>query len=117
MRTHVLTGGGGVRLAVHEYGAANGKAIVLIHGFSQSHHVWSKQFQSLLAEEFRLVCPDNRGHGMSEKRLGTEHYTEADRWAEDVQAILGGLALSRPILVGWSWFNRELAAFTRQHGG
>jgi pimeloyl-ACP methyl ester carboxylesterase len=121
MRTHALTGGGGVQLAVHEYGISSGPAIVLIHGFSQSHHVWSKQFQSVLAQEFRLVCPDNRGHGMSEKPLGAEHYTEADRWAEDVQTILAGLALRRPVLVGWSYggfiINDYLARYGQAHIG
>jgi pimeloyl-ACP methyl ester carboxylesterase len=110
MPTRAVTGGGGVQLAVHEYGTASGKAIVLIHGFSQSHLIWSKQYGSPLAEEFRLICPDNRGHGTSEKPLAAEHYTEADGWAEDVHAVIAGLGLRNR-------FNRELAAFTRQHAG
>ena len=100
MPRHTITGGGGLKLAVHEYGRPDGKAILLIHGFSQCHLSWVKQIQSALAEEFRLVCVDIRGHGMSEKPVAPENYTDADKWAADVHAILEGLALRKPILVG-----------------
>ena len=103
MPIHTITGGGRLQLAVHEYGQPHGKPILLIHGFSQCHLAWSKQFQSSLADEFRLVCPDNRGHGMSEKPTTSEHYTQGELWAEDVHAIITGLALHKPILAGWSY--------------
>jgi non-heme chloroperoxidase len=103
MPIHTVTGGGGLHLAVHEYGQPHGKPILLLHGFSQCHLVWSKQYQSPLADEFRLVCPDNRGHGMSAKPLALDHYTQADLWADDVQAVITGLALQKPILAGWSY--------------
>src|SRR4030095_351178 len=67
MPIHTIIRGGGLQLAVPEYGQPHGKAILLIHGFSACHLGWSKQYQSPLADEFRLVCLDNRGHGMSEK--------------------------------------------------
>jgi non-heme chloroperoxidase len=70
MSIHTITGGGGLQLAVHEYGQPHGKPILLIHGFTQCHMVWSKQYHSALADEFRLLCCDNRGHGMSAKPLG-----------------------------------------------
>jgi len=103
MQIHKITGGAGLQLAVHEYGEPHGKSIVLIHGFSQSHIAWCKQYQGPLADEFRLVCPDIRGHGMSEKPLAIDHYTEGESWADDVQAIIAELDLHKPILVGWSY--------------
>jgi len=65
--------------------------------------VWSKQYDSVLADEFRLLCIDNRGHGMSEKPLGLEHYTQDDLWAADIHAIITDLELRNPILAGWSY--------------
>src|SRR5262245_10961676 len=62
-----ISGGGGLRLAVHEFGPPEGKPIVLIPGINQCSLAWLKQYRSALAEEFRLVCLDLRGHGMSEK--------------------------------------------------
>ena len=103
MPVHKITGGGGVQLAVHEYGQPRGKPILLIHGFCQCYLVWAGQYQSPLADEFRLICLDSRGHGMSDKPTASEQYTEAERWADDVQAVIAGLALRKPILVGWSY--------------
>jgi non-heme chloroperoxidase len=103
MSIHTITGGGGLQLAVHEYGQPHGKPILLIHGFTQCHMVWSKQYHSALADEFRLLCCDNRGHGMSAKPLGLEHYTQDELWADDIHAIITGLALRKPILAGWSY--------------
>jgi len=103
MQTHRISGSGGLQLAVHEYGEAGGRPLLLIHGFSQCHLSWCKQYQSSLADEFRLVCPDLRGHGMSEKPLSIDHYTDGELWADDVHAIISGLDLNKPILVGWSY--------------
>ena len=103
MPIHNIIGGGGTHLVVHEYGPSEGKPIILIHGISQCYLVWSKQYRSALAEEFRLVCLDLRGHGMSEKPTALEHYTQPQLWADDVTAVIKTLALYKPILVGWSY--------------
>src|SRR5712691_8998109 len=103
MPIHTMTGGRRLKLAMHDYGHSHGKPILLIHGFTQCHMVWSKQYQSALADEFRLLCIDNRGHGMSEKPLGLEHYTQDELWADDIHTIITGLALRKPILAGWSY--------------
>lgn len=34
---HTISGGGGLQLAVHEYGQPDGKPILLIHGLNQCH--------------------------------------------------------------------------------
>jgi len=116
MPIHTIPGGGGVRLAVHDYGQPQGKPILLIHGFSQCHLGWVKQYQSPLADEFRLVCLDNRGHGMSEKPMALDQYTDADRWAEDVHAVITGLALRKPILAGWSYGGYIINDYLAQYG-
>lgn len=103
MPTHMIPGGGGLKLAVHEYGRANGPAIVLLHGFNQCQFAWIAQMHGALAKEFRLILPDNRGHGMSEKPLEPEHYTDSQRWADDLHAIISELKLHKPVLVGWSY--------------
>jgi pimeloyl-ACP methyl ester carboxylesterase len=77
MRTHDVTGGGGLRLHVREWGKADGPLILFIHGWSQYHLSWAAQYESPLTEEFRLVALDLRGHGMSEKPLEAEHYVDA----------------------------------------
>jgi pimeloyl-ACP methyl ester carboxylesterase len=114
--THTVTGGGGLRLHVREWGPATGRPILLIHGWSQNHLCWSKQYESGLAEEFRLVACDLRGHGMSEAPLEPEHYTDAGLWADDVAAIVDQLELDQVVLVGWSYGAFVICDYIRAHG-
>ena len=88
---------------MREWGQADGPPILFIHGWSQNHLCWAKQYESALADEFRLVAYDLRGHGMSEAPLEPEHYTDGELWADDVAAIIDQLGLDRPVLVGWSY--------------
>jgi non-heme chloroperoxidase len=116
MTIHTVQGGGGLRLHVREWGRPDGPPILFIHGWSQSHLCWAKQYQSALAEEFRLVAYDLRGHGMSEAPLEPGHYTDAKLWADDVAAIIEQLGLDRPVLVGWSYGGFIICDYLRAHG-
>lgn len=106
----------GVRLHVREAGPEMAPAILFIHGWSQSWLSWKGQFESELAERFRLVSFDLRGHGMSDEPREPEAYTEARRWADDVDALITGLDLDRPILVGWSFGGYVTCDYIRAHG-
>jgi pimeloyl-ACP methyl ester carboxylesterase len=116
MKIHTVRGGGGLRLHVREWGRADGRPILLIHGWSQNHLCWSKQYESVLADEFRLVAYDLRGHGMSEAPLDSEHYTQGELWADDVAAIVHDLQLDRIVLVGWSYGAFVICDYLRAHG-
>jgi non-heme chloroperoxidase len=115
-RIHTVRGGGGLRLHVREWGRGDGPPILFIHGLSQSHLCWAKQYQSPLAGEFRLVAYDLRGHGMSEAPLEAEHYSDGRLWADDVAAIIQQLRLDRPVLVGWSYGGFIICDYLRAHG-
>lgn len=116
METHEVRGGDGLRLHVREWGRAELPPIVLIHGWSQNHRCWQKQFDSPLADEFRIIAPDLRGHGMSEAPLGAEHYTDARLWADDIAAVIRQLGLDRPVLVGWSYGGYVMCDYLRANG-
>jgi pimeloyl-ACP methyl ester carboxylesterase len=116
MTTHTVRGGGGLRLHVREWGRADGPPILFIHGWSQSHLCWAKQYESALADEFRLVAYDLRGHGMSQAPLEPEHYTDGRLWADDLAAIIDQLGLERPVLVGWSYGGFVICDYLRAHG-
>ena len=111
-----MRGGGGLRLHVREWGNADGPPILFIHGWSQNHLCWAKQYESALADEFRLVAYDLRGHGMSEAPLEPEHYTDGELWADDVAAIIDELGLDRPVLVGWSYGAFVICDYVRAYG-
>ena len=76
METHQVRGGNGLRLHVREWGRQDSPPILFIHGWSQNHLCWQRQYDSRLADEFRIVALDLRGHGMSEMPSGAEHYTD-----------------------------------------
>ena len=116
MKTHTVRGGGGLRLHVREWGKADGPPILFLHGWSQNHLCWVKQYESALADEFRLVACDLRGHGMSEAPLEPEHYTDDRLWADDVAAIIDVLRLERPVLVGWSYGAFVICDYVRAYG-
>jgi non-heme chloroperoxidase len=116
MRTHTVRGAGDVRLHVREWGPHGGTPIVLIHGISQSHQCWTRQYDSSLVDEFRLVAYDLRGHGMSEAPTDAASYTDGRKWADDLAAVIDHLGLDRPVLVGWSYGAFVIGDYLRVHG-
>jgi len=116
MKIHSVIGGGGVKLHVRECGKTDAPAILFIHGWSQNHLCWRRQFDSGLADEFRLVAFDLRGHGMSEMPLQAENYTNPHAWAEDIAAIVDELGLRPLVLVGWSYAGFIICDYIRAFG-
>lgn len=117
METHSVTGGGGIDLRVDETGNPDGRPVLFIHGYSQSRLCWTRQIESDLADEFRLVAIDNRGHGRSDKPEGA--YADPALWAEDIQSVIEDLGLDQPVLVGWSYggliISDYLAEYSDEH--
>jgi pimeloyl-ACP methyl ester carboxylesterase len=114
MRTRSVTGGGGVEIHVEEHGPRDAHPILLIHGFSQSRLAWTPQFESALADDYRLVAMDCRGHGASDTPDDRDAYRDSALWADDVQAIVADL--DRPTLVGWSYGGLVVADYLATHG-
>ena len=114
MRTHTVTGGGGVRLHVEEAGDPAGQPVLFLHGFSQCRLAWGTQLASDLADDLRLVAPDLRGHGLSDKPR--DAYGDPRLWADDVRAVIEALGLERPILVGWSYAGLVIGDYLRAYG-
>ncbi len=114
--TRRIAGGGGLELSVYECGKSAGPGILFIHGFCQSHLAWSHQFESVLAEEFKLVALDLRGHGMSDKPPGPDNYTKGQFWADDIAAVIARLDLQKPNLVAWSYGGYVLCDYLQRYG-
>lgn len=116
MQTHTVAGGGGLKLHVREWGPPAAAAIVFVHGWSQNHMCWSKQYHSPLADKFRLIAMDIRGHGQSEAPLAAENYATGDLWADDIKNVIEVLRLDRPVLVGWSYAGLIISDYIRKYG-
>jgi len=70
--------------------------------------------RSDLAEDYRLVALDLRGHGLSDKPR--EGYADSRAWADDVNAAVQALELERPILCGWSYGPLVILDYIRHYG-
>ena len=114
MKGQFVTGGGGTKLHVWEAGNPQGKPILFIHGLSQCGLCWKKQLNSDLANDFRLLALDIRGHGLSETPQGA--YTDTQLWADDVQAVITELGLDQPVLSGWSYGGEIICDYLRHYG-
>lgn len=100
----------GVRLMVAERPGA-GRPIVLLHGLFQSHLAWLDLWDEPALAGFHLVAPDLRGHGGSDKPDQPDAYRQADRWAGDIEQLISGLGLVRPIVVAWSYGGRVIGDY------
>jgi pimeloyl-ACP methyl ester carboxylesterase len=103
MEIATVTGGGGTKLHVREWGRKDAPPILFVHGWSQHHLCWRAQYESGLADEFRLVAVDLRGHGMSDRPESVEAYTTGELWAADIKAIIEQRELINPVLTSWSF--------------
>jgi len=85
----------GVRLACRVEG--QGPPLLLLHGLGGSQDDWRRQVPAF-AQRYRVIVPDLRGFGDSERR---EPFT-VQQHARDVAALLGALGIPRAHVVGLS---------------
>jgi pimeloyl-ACP methyl ester carboxylesterase len=92
---------GGTNFRVHDEGT--GDPVLLLHGFPDSHRVWRHQIPVLQAAGYRVIAPDLRGFGGSDKPVGVETYG-LGLLIGDVNGILDALGVAGPVhLVGHDW--------------
>ncbi|MEO8136297.1 MAG: alpha/beta fold hydrolase, partial [Betaproteobacteria bacterium] len=106
----------GVEISVREWGNPDGWTILFVHGLAQSHLSFLPQFASRLGDRYRLLAYDLRGHGESAKPLDPSFYNDGRRWADELAAVIDGMAAAMPILVGWSLGGRVLRQYLVHSG-
>ncbi len=107
----------GLTLAAQAQGNPAAAEILFIHGLRQSRLSWDKQFADPALANLRLIRFDLRGHGDSDKPSSPDAYADADRWGNDVAAVIAAAKLRRPVLVGWSLGGFVAGAYLRACGG
>jgi non-heme chloroperoxidase len=88
----------GVTLHYASQGPRTGPAVIMIHGYSDSWFSFSRVLP-LLSPELRVIAPDMRGHGDSDRPPGG--YRVADM-ADDVIRLMEALSVPKAVLVGHS---------------
>jgi pimeloyl-ACP methyl ester carboxylesterase len=93
---------GGVGLHVDVWGPEEGPAVVLLHGFPDTGRLWTKQVPALTAAGYRVIVPDQRGYGQSDKPADVEAYNLLFL-ASDVSTVMDAAGVARAHVVGHDW--------------
>ena len=90
--------------------------LVLVHGWVETSELWHRQVEGL-ADDFRIVIYDHRGHGLSEDARDGDYSLEA--LAADLQLVLEATTVEGdlPIVAGHSMGAMTLAAWGQAHRG
>jgi len=93
-----VTAHDGVRLHYEE--AGSGVPVVFVHEFAGDWRSWEAQLR-YFSRSYRCITYSARGYLPSEVPKSVDSYSQ-DHWREDIRAIVDGLKLDRPHVVGLS---------------
>lgn len=91
----------------------SGQPIVFHHGWPLSSDDWDAQIMFFLAQGYRVIAHDRRGHGRSSQ---TATGNEMDTYAADVAELVAHLDLRDAIHVGHSTGGGEATRYVAKHG-
>jgi pimeloyl-ACP methyl ester carboxylesterase len=89
-------------VGIHYEVSGEGRPVVLLHGFPDSGRLWRNQVPALVDAGFKVIVPDQRGYGASDKPAGVEAYNIL-YLAGDVGAVLADAGVERAHVVGHDW--------------
>lgn len=100
----------GTVLHAEVLGPADAPTLVFVHGYGLSQHAWHYQRRDL-ADRFRLVCYDQRGHGASQLAASGDY--SMDALGRDFAAVVAAtVPAGRPLVaVGHSMGGMSLLAY------
>ena len=91
---------GGIELHVAECG--EGPLVVCCHGFPELWYSWRHQLPVLAAAGYRVVAPDQRGYGASDRPEAIEAY-DIVHLGDDILGLFDALDTERAVVVGHDW--------------
>ena len=91
----------GIEMNVALAGPEDAPPVILMHGFPESHRTW-REVAPRLGDRLRLVMPDLRGFGDSDRPQEVEAYA-TDTLVADIFALADALGIDRFALVGHDW--------------
>jgi len=101
----------GVRIHYLDKGA--GEPVILIHGFGANLDVNWAGIINRLAQDYRVIAIDNRGHGRSHKPHETEDY--GIEMVNDVVRLMDHLKIKKAHIVGYSMGALISGKFLAEH--
>ena len=92
----------GIHLNVAEAGPEDGPLVILLHGFPESWYGWRHQIDPLARAGYRVVAPDQRGYGGSDKPAGVASY-RLDALVADLVGLVAAYGRDRAAVIGHDW--------------
>jgi epoxide hydrolase A/B len=90
----------GIRM--HYVESGKGPLVVLCHGFPESWYSWRHQIAALAEAGFRVVAPDQRGYGQTDRPAAVEAYSVL-YLAGDIVGLINALGERSAAIVGHDW--------------
>lgn len=103
-----VTTSDGTRIFYKDWGPRDAQPIVFHHGWPLSGDDWDNQMLFFLAEGYRVIAHDRRGHGRSSQSASGH---EMDTYAADVAAVTDALDLREAVHIGHSTGGGEVARY------
>src|SRR5690349_9687719 len=101
------------RIFYKDWGPKNAQPIVFHHGWPLSSDDWDAQMLFFLAQGYRVIAHDRRGHGRS-SQVSDGH--DMDHYAADAAAVAEHLDLRNAVHIGHSTGGGEVARYVARHG-
>jgi len=109
----MITTKDGTQIFYKDWGPQDAQPIVFHHGWPLSSDAWDTQMLFFLANGYRVVAHDRRGHGRS-SQAARGH--DMDHYASDATAVVEHLDLRNTIQVGHSRGGGEVARYVAKYG-
>jgi non-heme chloroperoxidase len=103
----------GAQIFFKDWGPKGAQPIVFHHGWPLSADDWDNQLLFFLANGYRVVAHDRRGHGRS-SQIDTGH--DMDHYASDASAVAEHLDLRNAVHIGHSTGGGEAARYVAKYG-
>ena len=103
----------GAEIFYKDWGPKDAQPIVFHHGWPLSSDDWDTQMLFFLANGYRVVAHDRRGHGRS-AQVSDGH--DMAHYAADAAAVADHLDLRNAVHIGHSTGGGEVAAYVARHG-
>ncbi len=91
-----------VEIVYADHGPEDGTPVLMIHGFPDSARLWRHQITVLNRAGYRVIAPDLRGYGRSDKPEDVGAYVISEV-AEDMLSVLDDADIDRAHVVGHDW--------------
>ncbi|NNF16476.1 MAG: alpha/beta hydrolase [Gammaproteobacteria bacterium] len=104
----------GITLGVFCAGPETGPAVVLCHGFPELAYSWRFQIPALAAAGYRVLAPDMRGFGHSDRPASVSDYGLQDLCL-DVTGVLDHFGITQSVVVGHDWGGAVAWALPLRH--